>query len=86
MGTCFPPLPEHLFCLSHRKTRWTMSMDNVGLETCLLGTSNSMATLIFLPCCKTQMVPGRIQQPATDFTGPWDDFMVHGVNDPYSKC
>jgi hypothetical protein len=25
-------LPYHLFCLSHRKTRRTMSMDNVGLE------------------------------------------------------
>ena len=26
--------------------------------------------------------PGRVQQPVTDFTGPWDDFMVHAVNSP----
>ena len=31
---------EHLFCLSHCKARWTMLMDNVGLEICLMGTSN----------------------------------------------
>ena len=31
-------LLERLFCLSHRKTRWTMSLDNVGLKICLLGT------------------------------------------------
>ena len=30
------------FRLSHRKTRWTMLVDNVRLETCLLGTSNFM--------------------------------------------
>ena len=33
---------EHLFGLSHRKTCWTMSMDNVGLKICLLGASNSI--------------------------------------------
>ena len=38
-------LPEHLFCLSHHKTCWTMSMDNVGLKMCLLGTSYFMVTL-----------------------------------------
>ena len=48
MGPCLF-LPEHLFYLSHCKARWTMSVDNVGLQTCLLGTSNSMVTLtIFL--------------------------------------
>jgi hypothetical protein len=26
------------------------------------------------------VVRGEVQQPITDFTGPWDDFMVHGVN------
>ena len=26
--------------------------------------------------------PGRVQQRITDFTGPWDDFMVLGVNNP----
>ena len=37
-------LPEHLFCLS----RWTMSMNNVGL----LETSNSMVTLTCFPWCQ----------------------------------
>ena len=44
-------LPEQLFCLSHHKTRWTMLVDNVSLEICLLGTSNSMVTLTFCPWC-----------------------------------
>ena len=38
------------FCLSHDKTHWTMSMDNVDLKTCLLRTSNSMITLAFFLC------------------------------------
>ena len=25
---------------------------------------------------------GQVQQPITNFTEPWDDFMVHGVNIP----
>jgi hypothetical protein len=25
---------------------------------------------------------GQLQQPITNFTWPWDDFMVHGVNGP----
>ena len=40
-------LLKHLFCLSHCKIRWTMSVDNVGLKIQLLGTSNSMVTLTF---------------------------------------
>ena len=31
---------------------------------------------------KNKVVMGRVQQPITDFTRPWDDFMVHGVNNP----
>ena len=45
-------LPQHLFCLTHHKTCWTMLMDNVGLKTCLLGTSNSMVPLTVYPWCK----------------------------------
>ena len=45
-------LLEHLFCLCHRKTYWTMSMDNVGLTICLLGTPNFMITLAYFPWCK----------------------------------
>ena len=51
MGPCFFLL-DHLFCLSHRKTRWTMSVDFVGLKICLVGTSTSMVTLILFPWCK----------------------------------
>ena len=51
MGTCLF-LHEHLFCLSHDKTRWTMLVDDVGFQICLLGTSNSMVTLTFFPQCK----------------------------------
>ena len=46
LGPCLF-LPNHLFCLSHRKTRWTMSVNYVSLKTCLLGTSTFMVTLIF---------------------------------------
>jgi hypothetical protein len=45
-------LLEHLFCLSHHKTHWTMSVDNVGLRKYLLGNSNFMVTLIFFPWCR----------------------------------
>ena len=45
-------LQEQLICLSQRKTRWTMSVDNISFKLCLLGTSNSMTTLAFFPCCK----------------------------------
>ena len=31
---------------------------------------------------QTEVIPGQVQQPTIDFTWPWDDFMVHGVNNP----
>ena len=55
---CHGPLPfkkklEHLFCFSHRKTRWTMSVGKVGLTIWLLETTNSMVTLtLFFPWCE----------------------------------
>ena len=30
----------------------------------------------------TEVNLGQVQQPITNFTRPWDDFMVHGVNNP----
>ena len=45
-------LPNHLFCLSHHKTHWAMSVNSVGLKICLLGTSNPMVTLTFFSWCK----------------------------------
>ena len=42
---------ENLFCPSHRKTHWTMIMDNIGLQIGLFGTSSSMVTLTFFSWC-----------------------------------
>jgi hypothetical protein len=67
----------HLFCLSHRKTRWTMSVDYVGLKICLLGTLNSMVTLTFLPRCKLKWSwdefnsQSHILQGLGTTHGPW---------------
>ena len=36
--------PEHLYCLSHRQTHWTIWMNNVGLQICLLETLNFILT------------------------------------------
>ena len=81
MGPCLFLL-WHLFCLSHRKPCFTKLADNVGLKICLLDTSNSMSLWHFFPLVETEVVPGWTQQPITDFTWPWDDFMVHDVNSP----
>ena len=75
-------LPEHLFYFSQHKTCWTMLVDNVGHKMCLLGTSNSMVTLTIFSLVYIKVVPGWVQQPITYFTGPWDNSMVHGVNNP----
>jgi hypothetical protein len=37
---------------------------------------------MFLSLVSTEVVPRRVQPPFTYFTGPWDDFMVHGVDRP----
>ena len=66
-------LLEHLFCLSHRKACWTMSMDNVGLEICLMGTSNSMVTLPFFPWCRPKWSRDEFnnQSHILQCHGPW---------------
>ena len=50
--------------------------------------SNSTITLTFFsffsPRCKPKWSQGRVQQTITNFTGPWDDFIVHGVKHPLS--
>ena len=45
-------LLEHLFCLTHHKTRWTVLVNNVVLQRYFLGTSNFMVTLTFFPWCR----------------------------------
>ena len=87
MGPCFS-LVEHLFCLSHCKTYWTMSVDNVSLKICLLGTSNSMIPLTFFPRCKPKwsgdkfnnqshalQVLGRLHGPCVN--NPLTSLMTH---------
>ena len=41
-----------------------------------------MVMLTFFSLVQTEAVPRGLQQPITNFTRPWDDFMVHGVNIP----
>ena len=63
-------LLKHLFCLFHRKTRWTMSMANVDLKIiCLLGTSHSMVTFTFSSLVWTEVVLGGVLQPITNLQG-----------------
>ena len=70
-------LPKHVFCLSYCITYWTMSMDNVGLTICLLGTSKSMVTLTFWPWCKPKWSQDvftnqlQILQGLGRLHGPW---------------
>ena len=73
-----PFLLEHLFCHSHRKTRWTMWVDNVDLEIYLLGTSNSMVTLTFFSLGVNQSGLGtrsttnhKFYRALGRFHGPW---------------
>ena len=82
---CLPWAPAFFyqstsFAPPHRKTHWTMSVNNVGLKICLLGCLKlhghpNMFSLIW-----SEVVMGQVQQPITNFTGPWDDFTVHGCN------
>jgi hypothetical protein len=74
MGPCVF-LPEHLFCLSHCKTCRTMSKDNVGLKLCLLGTSNSMVTLIFFPWCEPKWSRDKLNNQSQILQGLG---MTHG--------
>ena len=74
MGPCLFLL-VHLFCLSHRKIRLTMSMDNVGLKYVFWGLELHDHYDIFFVGVN-QSDPGRVhQQPPTYFKGHWDNFM-----------
>jgi hypothetical protein len=75
---------ESLSFLSHYKTRWTMTVDNVSLIINLLETSNSLITLTCFFMMGTEMVPGRMQRPITYVRGVREDFMVHDVKQPIS--
>jgi hypothetical protein len=77
MGLCLF-LPEHLFCFSHRKICWTMSVNNVGL--CLLGTLNSMVALTFFSLGVNQSDPRIRSTTNHKFYKTLEQLMVHGVN------
>ena len=69
---CHGPFPfkkklEHLFCLSHRKTRWIMPMNNVDLKICFLGTLNFMVTLTFVPWCKPKWSQDEFKSQSQTF-------------------
>jgi hypothetical protein len=40
-----------------------------------------MVTLTFCPWCKSSGI-GTSSTSVTNFIGPWDDFLAHGVNQP----
>ena len=71
-------LPKHLFCLTYCKTRWTMLMDNVGLEICLWGPWTPWSFWQFLFGVNQSGPLEQVQHPITYFTRSWDDLMIHG--------
>ena len=48
------------------------------------GTLNYMVSMTLFPCCKPKCNRDEFNNnnQFTDFPGPWDNFMVHGVNNP----
>ena len=62
-------------CLSHRKTWWTAL-------TYFFWRPRTPCSLAFFLGVNWSG-PGRVQHPITDFTGPWDGFMVHGREKSY---
>ena len=72
-------LLEHLFCLSHYKTRWSMSVNYVGIKICLLGTSTFMVTSTSFLWCKPKWSHDEFNNQST---------LLHGlgtVHDPWCK-
>jgi len=70
---------KNTFCLSHCKTRWTMSVDNVGLKTFFGGPLIPRLLWLFFPWCKPKWSWNDLNNQSHIFTRPWDDFIVHDV-------
>ena len=51
------------------KTRWTMSLDKVNLNTCLMGTSNSMVTPTCFPRCKLEWSHNKFNSQSQNLQG-----------------
>ena len=74
-------LLQHLFCLSHHKTHWTMSVDYLGLRLCHLGTFTFMVTLPYF-LGVNQGDPGTNSTPNKHSYSAFGNFMVHDVKQP----
>ena len=91
MGPCLFLL-EHLFCLSHCKTRCIMSVDNVDLEICPLETSNSTITVTFFLGVNRK---GHTTTSTTNYKfyrvlerlhGPWCKHPFIHCHDGFNSC
>ena len=58
--------------------QWIMQ----AFKSVLWGSRTPWSLWQFFPWCKLKWWLGWVQQPIIDFTGPWDNFMVPGVNNP----
>jgi len=84
---CLPWSPrllqwQNLFCLSRCKNCWTMTINENGLNTCLLETSSSMVNLTIFPWCTFEVVPWWVWWQIINFKGARNDFVVYDVNNP----
>ena len=64
----------------------TMTLDNVGLQKDLLGTSSFKVTLAIFSLDVITSGSERVQRPFTYFRGARDDFMVHDVDSPLIRA
>ena len=80
----FFPLLEHLFCLSHRKTCWTMLVDDCRHQKLSLGDLELHGHWHFY-LGVNQSGPGTSSTPITWNTWPWDNYLVHRVNNPQAR-
>ena len=53
-------LLEHLFCVSHCKIHWTMSVDNLGLNEYILGTLELHGHSNIFSLVQTEVVLGHL--------------------------
>ena len=59
--------------LSFKNTSQNMSFGDLELH----GHSHIFFSLVYM-----EVFLKRVQQPITNFTDSWDDFMVHGLHNP----
>ena len=74
-------LPKIIFCLFHCKTRWIMSMSDVGLQICLMGPWSPWSLWHVFPWCKPKWSKTSSIASHT-FYKALQLLQVHGVNNP----